>query len=396
MKVARKRIFDVVDRVNDLPGGYGESTFDFLNRVAGAYWEFPRNLLQSWADQLDDKEYADVVGRIQVGNDYQFNSAFLELYLHEVLRRAGATVIAHPDLANQPRHPDFLVHLNERALYVEAIAPEPSKSEQSAANRLHTLYDTINRISTPRHVLMITNLKEGKVPPSGRRLGRELVRWLADLDASVPTQIDWADLPSYSWAHDGWEVELAAVPTKAPSDGEAKRRRAIGVLAHQGARMVNDAPTILRALASKQGAYGNLAKPFVIAIGLYIHDEDRWHALNAFYGHERIFVRDDGTAVPIRRLDGYFGGPSNWKNRNVSGVLIVNQLNPYDPARAEVTFWPHPNPAHELGVDLGFIAETYRFNDYQVGRVSPWGDVRDLLQLPSPWPPGTPWPGTSG
>lgn len=33
----------------------------------------------------------------------------------------------------------------------------------------------------------------------------------------------------------------------------------------------------------------------------------------------------------------YFGTPPEWANRNVSGVLLINQLMPYYVQRAETT-----------------------------------------------------------
>ena len=56
----------------------------------------------------------------------------------------------------------------------------------------------------------------------------------------------------------------------------------------------------------------------------------------------------------VRQPDGYFGVPPEWRNRNVSGVLVVNQLMPYYVQRAETTLWRHPAPLHQLHDDTGF------------------------------------------
>ncbi|HZL81648.1 MAG TPA: hypothetical protein VFC06_06930 [Demequina sp.] len=47
----------------------------------------------------------------------------------------------------------------------------------------------------------------------------------------------------------------------------------------------------------------------------------------------------------MRQPDGYFGVPPEWRNRNVSGVLVVNQLMPYYVQRAETTLWRQSAPS---------------------------------------------------
>src|SRR5512145_3069781 len=142
MTVARQPIFDDQARVNALPSHHGESMFAFLNRVAGDYWAHPRALVQAWADHIADPvEYNDLRGRFRSADDYQFRSAFLELYLHEALTAAGHTVTIHPEVPGTRRRPDFLATRNDTKVYLEAIAPGPSLSDRAAAARRHVLFD---------------------------------------------------------------------------------------------------------------------------------------------------------------------------------------------------------------------------------------------------------------
>jgi len=69
---------------------HAESSFDFLNRVAGDYWDQPRALVEEWAMNLKgDGDYQQTRKAIRSGIDDQFRSALLELYLHEVFIRGG-------------------------------------------------------------------------------------------------------------------------------------------------------------------------------------------------------------------------------------------------------------------------------------------------------------------
>jgi hypothetical protein len=76
----RLPIFDNKDRHESSPASHGETSFAFLNRVAGEFWENPRRLLQEWANRLPVEAYADIRGRLRESND-QARSAFLELYI---------------------------------------------------------------------------------------------------------------------------------------------------------------------------------------------------------------------------------------------------------------------------------------------------------------------------
>src|SRR5690606_28170481 len=129
-------------------------------------------------------------------------------------------------------------------------------------------------------------------------------------------------------------------------------------------------------------------EPFLIAVGLFIFDTDRWHAMNAFFGHERVIV-DSGRA--FRGGDGYFGAPTRWQNTSVSGVLLVNQLQPYHVHKADVSLWIHPGAEHPLP-DAGWPCDTMTLVNEHVTTTPSSASAADLFELEEPWPPGSPWP----
>lgn len=153
------------------------------------------------------------------------------------------------------------------------------------------------------------------------------------------------------------------------------------------------------ALGAKDHAYGDLEAPFVVAVGTYIHDQDRWHSTNAMYGQDSFQVglnaEGESVARSVRRPDGYFGFPGNWRNRNVSGVLLVNQLQPYYVQRADVALWRHPDPLHPLAADLGLPGSDLQLVEGQLVESGPAVDAAQFFELPDPWPTGDPWPNDS-
>jgi hypothetical protein len=116
-----------------VPSTHQESSFESLNRIAGDYWEHPRALMQEWLDRMpSEQEYNDLRQRFRSRDDEQFRSAFLELYLHESLIRAGYTVTIHPEVQGTSRRPDFLAERDDLRFFMEAIAPGSTPAEKAA------------------------------------------------------------------------------------------------------------------------------------------------------------------------------------------------------------------------------------------------------------------------
>lgn len=395
MEADREPLFDEVDRTDVTPSSHQESTFEFLNRIAGDYWEHPRSLMQEWLRHIkDDTDYTDLRQRFRSRDDEQFRSAFLELYVHESLIRAGYAVTIHPTVQGTTAHPDFLAERDGERLYIEAIAPGSSPAAKAAARRRAVLFDTVNRLDDPNFMLWLDDLVEGSQPPAAARLRADLRRWLGELDPDEPWDLESA--PSHRWQHDGWSVTFKPIPKKPEERARQANNRAIGVYGHTGVDWIDDAPAIRKALTTKHHEYGDLDAPFVIAVGTYIHDRDRWHTTNAMYGALAVELSEglngEMATREIRQPDGYFGVPLNWQHRNVSGVLLVNQLMPYYVQRAEVTLWRHPNPVHALPDELGLPGHAVAFDAGKLTEIPSASTAEDFFGLPDPWPPGEPWP----
>lgn len=391
----RELIFDVFGRADPRPAEHGESTFEFLNRVAGDYWQHPRSLIQAWADRISEhQDYSDLRQRFRCRDDGQFRSAFLELYLHECLLRAGYDVTVHPVLPGTARRPDFRAERQGEELYLEAIAPGTDPAAKAAAQRRAVLFDTVNRLGDPNFMLWLDQLGEGPHPAPAARLRADLRRWLAELDPDSIPNIE--DAPMWRWEHDGWAVTFRAIPKKPDARGVRPNGRAIGVYGHTEAAFIDDAPAIQKALAAKHHVYGDVGAPFLVAVGTYIHDRDRWHSTNALYGHLAVQLGEDPWGKPVtrevRQPDGYFGVPPTWQNTNVSGVLLVNQLMPYYVQRAEITLWRHPLPRHPLPTDVGFPGPSLALTNGALTETQPALAAEQFFELPNPWPPGDPWP----
>lgn len=389
----RAPIFDPIERSDRRAQFNGESNFSFYNRIGGEYWQQGRDLLQTWADAIEvDRDYNETRSAPRGSDDAQWRSAYLELYLHEVLRRTFSRLTVHPDLAGRTRHPDFLVSMPGMDLYLEATLPAATKAEQAAASRVSKLLAALDQVGDPNFFIWVEEMVQGDESPSGAKLRDFVRRWLGGLDPDAVNASDSAnDLPSVHWTQGTWSGDLMAIPKK-PS-ARRPSERSIGVYGHTPVRVVDDAPKLRRALYAKARAYGRLDAPFVIAIGTYLWDSDDWQVKNALYGSSSISVEFGMEALkttPFRKGEGFFGVPGAWRNTRVSGVLVVNQLAPHDPFVAQVDYWPHPAAEHPLSDPRLFPGRVRELSG--AGLVDTEGlDARELFGLAIDWPVGDPW-----
>ncbi|WP_139196331.1 MULTISPECIES: hypothetical protein [unclassified Curtobacterium] len=381
----RLPIFDDHERTNGAPATHGETSFAFLNRVAGEYWTHPRELLQQWADRLPDDAYADISGRLRK-DDAQARSAFLELYLHETLLRSGFTVTIHPDLPDSDRHVDFLAVQGEERFYLEAVMPGGPDTAES--NRQSRFLDAVNLLDDDRFFLSLLQLEVGPTAVSARGIRKDLKRWLDTLDPdAVKTSGGW---PTFSWSEHGWSAEFGAVP-KSVGRRHSSRGQAIGVYAHYEAEFIDNPSVIRRGALSKVRRYGALDAPLVIAVGVYIHDPDLGDTIAAMYGSQVWGLAGAGNPQAMRMTDGFFGSKHDPRHVTTSAVLVVNQLQPYHVHRAQVTVLHHPWTQASRLPAQAFHATEIRLEGARLVRTSASESAGVFFGVDS-WADADPWP----
>jgi hypothetical protein len=85
----KRMIFSDFVRTDANHRKFSERRFSHINRSAEPEYFRIRELLESWAAHVPDPERFQFEQRIQSGDDRAFDSAFFELYIHELHLRTG-------------------------------------------------------------------------------------------------------------------------------------------------------------------------------------------------------------------------------------------------------------------------------------------------------------------
>lgn len=391
-------LFDDLQRTDRSPARETEGRFAFLNRIAGPVFDRIRALLEDWLAAYPDNGKVDMRNRLRSADDRTFIGAFWELHQAEALRRAGFRLTFHPDLPGTDRHPDFLAEGPDESFYLETTIASMSDLDRAARRRRGAILDAVNDILSPDFFLGVEVDTEGPRDPSTKRLRRDLTSWMEVLDPDALLAI--GDLEtirahhSMAWQQDGWSLSFYPIP-KSPAH-RGKPGRAIGVYPAEGGWIDTRGP-LRRAIREKAGRYGQLDRPFVVAVlveSAFIDDKD---LLNALFGGIAVSVpvSREGPGEPraFRLRDGSWMTGQGPTRTRVSAVVTAINLAPWSIVRIAPRTWLNPWATRPVTSDLGW--ET-TITDPTAGAIAHRPAMRmpaELFGLPETWPgPEEPFP----
>jgi hypothetical protein len=390
-------LFDDATRSDQRPARDKEPLFDYYNTSGRRSVEGIRTILETWFQRIPGSAQPELRARFRCQTDSQHQSAFFEIYLHELLCCMGFSVTPHPDLPGDVRtRPDFIVLQGAMpCFYLEATLALPSGNETAENARIAQVYDTLNAMESPNFFLAIRLRGAPATPPPGARLRGDLVRWLSGLDPDILGRtldtVGLDGLPSYEWSHDGGDLFFFPI-AKPPSLRGQQGIRPIGVKMPE-MRIVNSHTAIKTAVCNKATKYGDLALPFVVAVNVsdrfrFARDLD---IMNALFGEENVTdtQRPDGTIDrrPGRSRNGAWFGPQGPQNTRVSAALVSLNMDVWNMAGQSPKMIHNPWAARPLSHDLWSLPQV--IPNLTGNRLESKAGLTasEILGLPTPWPP---------
>lgn len=387
-------LFDQIQRDFKGPRGHVEPYFSYLNRSTRSSSERIRILLEEWFSRYPADAKDELRTRFCSLDNLQHQSAFFELYLHELLLRLGFTVQAHPELNGRPTHPEFLVLIKEEPIfYLEGTLASGPKEESAAEKRENQVYETIDMIHSPNFFLKINVHGSPNTPPPGKKWSISLEKWLATLDSDelAPQMNDngFDTLPIKTLNHDGWNVTFQAIP-KSPKARGKVGIRPIGIRFF-GFKECKEDEYIRNAIREKATKYGRLSVPYIIAINvLSIFSHDDHMVMDALFGDEGVtfYHLSNGSSKHelTRASNGAFRGPKGPRNKRVSGVIICSNLLWGNIAKTNPVLWNNPWANLPFKQELWPLPQWVISSDKTRIEPKPGRHIGEIFGLSQDWP----------
>jgi hypothetical protein len=271
--------------------------------------------------------------------------------------------------------------------FLEAVLASEEDGSDPAAEAMKDA--TLGRLdAAPHHGFMLDISSEGdpRTQPSSKDLIRCVHGWLDTLNPQGLRErlIDegFRAMPAMIWTHEDWELTVRAIPLSEERRGRSSRL--IG-MSGSGARIVNTWEPLRRAVKKKATRYGNVTKPYVVAVNAGVLHLDEIDEVQALYGEEYYSVKmTDGSGELRRRANGAWYGPKGPENCRISAVWFFNELSPYTLAKCKSTLYVNPWANVPPPTQLQSMP-TKKIEDERLVSI-PGIDLATLYGLPPNWP----------
>jgi hypothetical protein len=380
-------LFDTVGRFDPGPRRHPESTYQFLNRCSKGGCDEVRTELERWFARYPGTYQA----RLRAHFLSDFQAAFFELLLHQLLLVTGYEVDVEPEIPDSTHHPDFLATRGSNRFYLEAAVATGKTDENRRADAAEDAFvGEINKnLSSPNFFIGIRKLDipSGKCP-STKKIIKGLEAYLGQLDPDVLTQQlavgGLERLPSWKYKDENVNLEIDPVP-KSPSARGKPGLRAVGIYPMRS-RWGGTDRALRGKLSDKAGKYGRLDHPYLIAINSISEwGTDRDDVLQSLFGSERLLLRPNEEIQTDRAPDGLFIGPSGPRNTRVSGVLVATAY-PWALPHSRTELFHHPWAAKPLSADVLPLPQVASDGASLVDRAGQ--PIHRILGISDDWPTG--------
>jgi hypothetical protein len=327
------RLFTEFERTDCSAPRRSENPYDHLSRSADPKVARVRETMEDWFSSFPDEAKEELSSRLGTGGQRGFESAFHELFLHELMLRLGCSLEPHPELAESSKHPDFVVTSpTGGSSYLEAVvASELSDAELGADKAADDVLDGLDRLETPDFFVGVTVQAQGPRAISQGKLRRFVEAELSLLSpAALTSQIQNGGFDAvhrFQYEDEGWILDLVPIPKS--QQAHAAGTRLIGIEMTR-VKEIDTITPLKSALKKKGRKYGQLDRPYIIAVNAMDMFSDEPSMRAALFGTEDVsFAENQGTwEVRTRFSEGVWAGNSGPQYTRVSAVLYTRGINP--------------------------------------------------------------------
>jgi hypothetical protein len=345
------KLFDDKERNNMEYAKNHHNTYIFYDESGLREMAGVRNILNEWFDSYPSSEQIELKRRFKT----EFDSAFYELFLYELFLTQGFKLRVHPTLPDTTKRPDFLVSKGDFEFYLEAkVATDISNEEQSIKNKRNTVIDELNKTNSPNFWLMPEEIIfKSSRQPSLKKAIKDIEKQLKIFDVDEVTRAfessNYLVLPKIMYE----DIDLKIIFFIAPKSPNKRNELNVRPIASEPifSFVGGSEESIKSAIKEKVSRYGNVNKPYIIAINsLSLRGTDNHDVYNALFGYGNLPIDQSMNKKAIKENDGMFIGFNGWKNTRISAVLITKVLT-HNLNNAEHWLVKHPMAKNEIDLE---------------------------------------------
>lgn len=319
-------LFEPKTRTNMKFKNHTQPTYDFYDSSAKPQFVKVRERLNRWFVNYPTEAQQELKSRFI---NSSFEDAYFELFIHELFRKQGFKLEAHPIVPNTSKTPDFLAYNDEVRFYIEAkVVSGRSDDEEAKIRKQNYFYDQIAKIRSANFYLAIDDLEiKTADQPRANKIIKELSSFL---ESHKPDAVDeilkdqrLELLPSIQVEDEKIFLKVSLLPKSA--NHRISSQSPIGV--YPGKSGFPNTPMHLkRAILNKAGRYGVPDLPYLICINCTSDFGLDWGDVsNTLFGQEQYEILtngDESFSRMSRADDGLFFNKEGNHNTRVSGVFI--------------------------------------------------------------------------
>ena len=358
-------LFDDFERTYTGYSAPQESNFAFLNRSAMPKFERTRTLLESWFHEYPAAHQSALGTSFRSDRDSQHWGAFFEIYCHALLWHQGLTSSVQEVVDPAVNRPiDFLVQKDGISLfYLEATVAADSSQILANQRKVWELIDALNVLNEPNFQVNLEIERESSQNLPYTRIRSAIHSWLQTLDPDEVSEQRkgkvYENHPHWIWSRDEWKIVFFAIPRLQEERGTTGKT----VLYHfWDARSVEAQKSLTDALEEKSDRYGELRFPYVIAVDVLAIDSFGSGVGEVLFGKEVLLIDTQSEKATLTRSpllpnrhrseNGLWFARRGPRNRQVSAVLLVDELMPWTIANKTPVLWHNPWAEKPLDPDL--------------------------------------------
>lgn len=332
-------IFDNFERTNSQPSKYHENSYQYLNEGTGELNEFIRELIEKWfyvySSTVKEPKSVDLKKRLQSDKPDQHIAAFFELYLFTLLHKSGFEIEVEPPLKNG-RHIDFLV-TNPKTrdqFYLEATTISEGEVNNKREAAINIVKDRINeQIKSPEYAINLRWFGHCQENDISKKIVKEINEWIKDPQSG------------YEKLFESWQLQLKACRVSKPyeriiaSSANIKPQslsKKTNIILDEPIESRMDTVKLIRDKLKEKTKYGNLEKPYIIAINMIspCYFFDSIDLIEAIFGSNDL-------------MNGFW--LNNYKVSNIIGLFY---LTPFNMIPQSQKYWPiiaiNPNAKYQF------------------------------------------------